>query len=85
MLGDRDGFEPGEATRLLTTTAKVPCGATGLNAALYVHIERTLGDGPVQVHISSPGKFSNHQIERILNAVAGAINDALSEDRKSVV
>ena len=61
--------------RMQTDTVKVPAEKTGLNAALYVHIARSEDDEIMDIRISSPGKFDDTTIDRLI----GAINDAIQE------
>ena len=61
--------------RMQNDTVKVPAEKTGLNAAIYVHIDRRMDGEIADVRISSPGKFDDTTIDRLI----GAINDAIQE------
>lgn len=57
-------------SRLHTDTAKIPAEETGLNAAVYLHIERDAAGHVAGFHLSSPGKFEESAIERLLAAIS---------------
>lgn len=65
------------SNRTQTSTVKVPREATGLNAALYVHCDRTASGAVSSVHISYPGQIGETQIENIVLAFNAAIRKAL--------
>ena len=66
-----------DGSRRQNATVKVPRESTGLNAALYVHCDRTASGAVSSVHISYPGQIGETQIERVVLAFNDAIRKAL--------
>lgn len=64
-------------TRLMTETVKLDCEQTGLKAALYLHIDRNHRGRPVGFWISSPQKFENSTIDRLVTAINEAAHSAV--------
>lgn len=56
--------------RCATLTAKMPAEETGLAAAVYVHVETDSAGNIVGFQISSPGKFANTGIERLMDVIS---------------
>lgn len=67
--------------RLVCLTQKIDAEGTTLRGSLYAHVEHD-GAGRIEaVRISSPGRFADTTMERVLLRVAEALTDLVREVR----
>lgn len=66
-------------SRCLTITRKVPSKDTGLVGAIYVHVDFTAAGLVDAVKISTPGKTTNTQLERVLDRLGEAVTEIVRE------
>lgn len=64
-------------TRLRTVTTKLPAPKSGLQAAIFVHVDWDQESGEIQsVEISNKHK-DDPVLERVFDAISGAVTEAL--------
>ena len=64
-------------SRCWTETRKIAAEDTGLDAALYLHVEYDDAGKPTNAWISTPGKFENKTIDLLLGAVNAGLADLM--------
>lgn len=67
------------ATRFHTRTAKIGRERTGLNGAIFVHVDFDQNMRITRVQISEKGK-DDSMLDRILHAISDEITDLITKD-----